>query len=97
MNVREQIKRQSTINNYSTLAWVLIFSLAVVILSIADALAWAWLPAVICISAWLVLHKMLHPKCPFCDYVSVSMVEHGIVGNFCENCGESFNRELVEK
>ena len=96
MKARDQIRRQSTKNNYNTLGWVLAFAISVVILAVIDALRWTWIPASVCIPCWLITHWFLHPNCPFCRHVSHS-IAHGIVGKFCENCGESFDRELVIK
>ena len=96
MKVKEKIRQQATINNYNTLTWFSIFSLAVLILAIADALPWVWLPAVVCLPIWLVSHYFLHPTCPFCKKIPASLGD-GVVANFCEICGESFDRELGEK
>lgn len=96
MRIRESIERQASINNYNTLAWVLGFGISVVVLAFMDALSWTWLPAIICGPTWIVSQMFLHPKCPFCSHVPHSMA-YGIVGKFCENCGESFDRELEGK
>ena len=96
MKARELIRRSETRNNYNTLAWVLLFAISIAILALMDALRWAWIPAVICIPCWLVTMWFLHPKCPFCDNISFS-VAHGAIGKFCENCGESLDREIAPK
>ena len=96
MKARELIRRRETRNNYNILAWVLLFATSITILAFTDALRWTWIPAAICIPCWLASQWFLHPKCPFCNHIPFSMA-HGIIGKFCENCGESLDREIPPK
>ena len=96
MKARDQIHRQATLNNYNTLGWALVFAITVVTLTFSDALTWTWIPASICIPCWLITQRFLHPNCPFCHHSSHS-ITRSVIGEFCENCGESFDRELVAK
>jgi len=96
MKARDQIRRQATLNNFNTLAWVLLFAVIVITLAFTDTLRWTWVPAIVCVPCWLIAQWFLHPRCPFCRHMSVSVV-HGFIGKFCENCGESLDRELITK
>ena len=96
MKAREQIKRRDTINNYSTLAWFVAFALSLVALAFLDSLIWAWVPAIACSLGWLISMKFLIARCPFCDHIP-SSIERGVIENYCESCGESFDRQVIKK
>jgi hypothetical protein len=96
MKARDLVRKQCDKHNWWTLFWFALFGGCVLVLALCELLWVTWLPLAGCAIGLFVTAKLWSPKCPFCLKTSIS-IQYDKIGNFCESCGESFDRQLAMK
>ena len=97
MKARDIIQKQRDSLNYWILFWFGTFGGSVMILAFCEMLWATWFPLVGCAIGLAASTKISGmPKCPFCSKTP-SSIRHRQISNFCESCGESFDRQIIEK